>query len=270
MPRPPIEWPIPVYVTEHRERLLFCFRAPAPSVARLVPAPMYLETVSGQALLLLALGGARCHKAAGRTRALASEFRAAELLTPARWPAACRRDPLGLHLLQFHTTSAGLRRFVHTALGFEQSNPAARLTAEPLGPNGDGHLSIPYRTLARSQAESEWPADSLFDSSERAEALLLHPEYYYIPDQGRREIQAVPLHQYVRKSTVIPGPGADAEPIAELLGVAPSEVSLDHIVLQRRCTLTWSFPPERIPMVRGSRGHVHSLPFGHGISVLKS
>ena len=250
MARPPVEWPIPVYVTELRERVVMSFRVPARFLAGRIPAPMLPELVRGQAVVSLCLGTGRCLKPAGAGPLLASEFRVAELVTPVRWQAACRPALRGLFTLRLLTDSAGVARLVQTALEFpaEVSRHRQGMDATGYGcelssshPADSAQLSLP-----RPVAESEWPGKSLFTTPEEAEIALLHPEYVFVPERSGRAVRAVPVHHYARSTTAVAPTAAVAPLVAWSLGAKPEEIELDHVLYQKRCTHTWSFPPERI------------------------
>lgn len=250
MARPPVEWPIPVYVTELRERVVMSFRAPARLLAGRIPAPVLPELVNGRAVVSLCLGTGRCLKPAGTGPLLASEFRIAELVTPVRWQAACRPALRGLFTLRLLTDSAGVARLVQTALEFpversqhRQGVDGAAYTCDLSGAHPADSALL---SLARPVVESEWSADSLFTSPEEAEIALLHPEYIFVPETSGRAVRAVPVHQYARATTVVTPASVAAPLVAASLGAQPEELELDHVLYQKRCTHTWSFPPERI------------------------
>ena len=119
MARPEVDWPIPVYVTELRDRVVMVFRVAPRALAERLPAPLAAERVAGRALVALALGNGRCLKGVGGTSLLAREFRTAELVTPAVWPGACRPAARGLFLLRLFSDSVGVARLVRAALGFD-------------------------------------------------------------------------------------------------------------------------------------------------------
>lgn len=255
MARPPVEWPIPAYVTELRERVVATYRVPARALAPLVPAPVAPELVNGQGLVSLCLGNGRCLKPVGGPASLASEFHLAEVVTPARWQGACRPALRGALLLRLLTDSHGLARLVRTALGFETDLALHTQGAErnayaaSLRTQTDREESARL-SLARPVEDASWPADSVFPSHEAAEAHLLHPECYFVPSSDGRVVNAAPVHQYARSATHV-RPAALAAPLlGDLLRCRPEEVVLDHVLFQRRCTHTWAFPPERIPVAR--------------------
>lgn len=250
MARPPVEWPIPVYVTELRERVVMSFRSPARVLAGRIPAPVQPELVHGQAVVSLCMATGRCLKPAGTGPLLASEFRVAELVTPVRWEAACRPALRGLFTLRLLTDSAGVARLVQTALEFPAGRSEHRQGVEGPAYTADLHGPSPIDfaqfSLPRPVAESVWSSDSLFASPEEAEIALLHPEYIFVPETTGRAVRAVPVHQYARSTTVVAPTSAAAPLVAGSLGVQPEELELDHVLYQKRCTHTWSFPPERI------------------------
>ncbi|MGV3719334.1 MAG: hypothetical protein ACO1SX_00370, partial [Actinomycetota bacterium] len=102
----------------------------------------------------------------------------------------------------------------------------------------------------RPGAEPEWPADSVFDSAEHAEGVLLHPEWCFAPDRPGRLVRAVPVHHYARSTVHVTPERAPTEWVARLLGVQPGALRFDHALLQKRCTHTFSFPPETIVRTR--------------------
>lgn len=250
MARPPVEWPIPAYVVELRERLIAAYRAPARLLAPLVPAPVTPDLVRGQAVVALALGKGRCLKTVGGIPTLAGEFHVAEVFTPVYWQGACRPALRGSFLLRIGTDADGLNRLIRTALRF----PAGRLPLpQDSAPEGCAAGSPGYRlVLPRSTIEEPWPEGSLYSSHEAAEAHLLHPEACFVPLPDRVAVHAVPIHQYARSTTHLRPLHASAALLAETLSAREEELVLDHVFLQKRCTHTWSFPPERIAAARPS------------------
>ncbi len=252
MARPPVEWPIPVYVTELRERVVASFRLPARHLAGRVPGPLHPEVLSGQVLLSLAVSNGRCVKSMGSGRTLASELHLAELFTPVRWRPACRPAVRGHLLIRAWADHAGVRRLLRTALDFQARRGVTGISA-------GRHRSECALTAAKSGVllarfhfpklapEVPWPVDSLCDSQEAADVLTVHPHCYFLPARGGRAVHAVPVHQYARSTTHLAAEGWEADGLAELLGLPAGVLELDHVVLQKRCTHTWSFPPERIP-----------------------
>lgn len=249
MGRPPVEWPIPAYIAELRERVVVAFRVPGRALAGRVPAPVTPELAAGKALVCLSLANGRCVRPVGGAATLASEFRTAELFTPARWQAACRAPLRGNMLLASRTDSRSLARMLRTAVrlpagvgthaqGLEGRDYTCRLA----DPTGAGVLV----RLARGMEEQPWPGGSLFTSAEAAEIALVHPEFHFVADPGGRVVQAVPVHEYARKTTHVEVAALEAPLVAAWLGLAPEELELDHALFQKRCTHTWSFPPERI------------------------
>ena len=254
MPRPPVEWPIPQYVAEIRERVIATFRVPAPVVAALVPAPLSLSLASGEAAVSLALSACRCLKPVGGVAVLATEFHTAELITPVTWRRACGPSLKGQCLLRFFTDRAGVARLVGAALGFpadragfeqrpERDRTVWRLAA---GEAGAGLL------LPRPAVEAAWPADSAFSSHEAAEAALAHPERCFVPSGGGRAVFAAPVHQYARSTTCVTPDALSAPVVAACLGARPEEVVPDHVFVQKRCTLTFAYPPERMLTIQRS------------------
>jgi hypothetical protein len=248
MARPPQEWPIPVYVVELRERVIMTYQVPARLVARRVPAPVCLDAVAGVALVSLCLSNGRCVKPAGGSLTLGSEFHAAELLTPARWQGACRPLTRGNFLLRLFSDSNSVVRLARAALGIRVEQAAQEQgtrtdhyfgRAEIAGGSGRVLFERPLR-------EERWPAGSLYPSAEAAEAHLLHPECYFVPEAGGTFVQAAPVHQYARSTTHAAGSADAARLVAAALQCEPQDLRLDHMFFQKRCTHTWSFPPERI------------------------
>jgi hypothetical protein len=230
MARPPVEWPIPAYILEYRERTLITFRAPLRRLGATVAAPVQPDTIAGRGLVMLCLSNGRCLKSVGGIPVLATEFRTAEVVTPVRWQAACRPALKGLYSLRFATGSHGLARLARTALA---------LDAETIG-------VCPRTTPPRVQPELAWPGHSVFAGAEEAEALLLHPEWFFAPDLDGRHVRAVPVHFYARTTAqILPGTLC-TEFVAEALRCDVEELELDHAVVQKRCTHTYHFPPETI------------------------
>jgi hypothetical protein len=230
MARPPVEWPIPAYILEYRERILVTYRVPMRRLGAAIAAPVVPETVQGHGLVTLCLSNGRCLKSVGGIPVLATEFRIAEVTTPVRWQAACRPALKGLYTVRLATNSHGLSRLARTALGLD-----AEMTA-----------SCPRATTPRVLPELEWPSHSVFAGAEEAEAQLLHPEWYFAPDRDGRHVRAVPVHYYARATTQFQPAALGAEFVAETLRCDLSELSLDHATLQKRCTHTYHFPPETI------------------------
>jgi hypothetical protein len=258
MARPPAEWPIPVYVTELRERVVATYRVPSRALASQVPAPVAPALRTGYALVSLCLSNGRCLKSVGGAPVLASEFHLAELVTPVTWQGACRPSQQGLFLLRLLTDSQSLGRLVRTALGGtvssgdqEQGLERGRYTScLEAGTDRRERAEI---QLPRPLSEAGWPADSTFSSQEAAEALLLHPECYFVPDDHEDVLHAVPVHQYARATTHVCPWTISAPIVARSLRAHPEDVVLDHVLFQKRCTHTWFFPPERIPLTRRVR-----------------
>lgn len=230
MARPPIDWPIPAYVVEYRERILVSYRVPKRLLGAAVAAPVMSETVQGQGIVTVCLSNGRCLKSVGGIPVLATEFRTAEVVTPTRWQAACRPALKGLYTLRFTSNSHGLSRLARTAL---------RLNAEVRSdcPRANGPRTLP---------ELEWPSTSAFAVAEEAEALLLHPEWYFAPGRDGRHVRAVPVHYYARATTQIDPGALFASFVAETLQCGVEELCLDHALVQKRCTHTYHFPPETI------------------------
>lgn len=264
MARPPVEWPIPAYVVELRERLVAAFRVPARRLAPLVPGPLVPDLVRGHAVVALALGNGRCLKSVGGIPTLAGEFHAAEVFTPVYWQGACRPALRGSYLLRTGTDAHGLNRLIRTALRFPAEHLELRQGVEREGyaARAAGHdLLVP-----RSATEEPWPEDSLYSSHEAAEAHLLHPEAWFVPLPDGAAVNAVPVHQYARSTTHLHALRAGAGWLAETLHAAPGEVTLDHVFFQKRCTHTWSFPPERIAAARPAPARFVSRPGGVAVS----
>jgi hypothetical protein len=246
--RPPVEWPIPVYVTELRDRVVATFRVPGRALASHVPAPVMPDLVRGEGVVALCLGNGRCLKSVGGHPVLASEFHVAELITPAYWQAACRPALKGNCLLAAWSDSHGLSRLIRTSLHL----------AAGCEPEEQGGQKSTYRCRASGwdleleKADADWPAGSLFSSAETAEGLLLHPECYFVPESREGLVRAVPVHQYARSAVAARALRLEAPVVAEVLGLDSTEVTPDHVFLQKRCTHTWFFPPERIPVARAA------------------
>lgn len=244
MARPPVEWPIPMYVTELRDRVIAAFRVPGRSLAPLVPGPLVPSLVRGQAVVALCLGNGRCLKSVGGNPTLASEFHLAELVTPVSWQGACRPVLRGNFLLHLETDAHGLSRLARTALSFPVGCNPLQQGMEKAGyrcSSGQHRLLLP-----RTVEEEPWPATSVFANHEAAEAHLLHPEAFFVRAEGGTVVNAIPVHQYARSTTHVHPIEAAAPWVAEILHARPEEVVLDHVFFQKRCTHTWSFPPERI------------------------
>jgi len=252
MARPPVEWPIPAYVLEYRERTLITFRAPLRRLGAQVAAPVLPETVAGHGLVSLCLSNGRCLKSVGGIPVLATEFRTAEVVTPVRWQAACRAALKGLYSLRFATGAHGLARLARTALALD-----AELTD-----------SCPRSTAPRVQPEVAWPHESVFAGAEEAEAQLLHPEWFFAPDRDGRHVRAVPVHYYARATTQVQPLALCAEFVAEALRCDVKELELDHAVLQRRCTHTYHFPPETIVCSRPVEAPFRTWPRPSRVPVL--
>jgi len=105
-------------------------------------------------------------------------------------------------------------------------------------------------TLTRDGQDEAWDSASLFSDQEEAEAGLLRPECYFIPDRNGECVRAAPLHQYARSTTRVRPEVLPTGLLAATLGAHPDDLILDHALLQKRCTHTWSFPPERIALAR--------------------
>jgi hypothetical protein len=250
MARPPVEWPIPTYVVEMRERVVAAYRVPAMRVAPLIPGPVAPSLVRGHGVVALGLWNGRCVKSVGGHPTLAGQFRVAEVFTPVHWQGACRPALRGNYLLRFAADSHGLSRLVRTALGFPAEHRPLRQGLERTGylAESDGQRLLLPRTIR----EEPWPADSLFATHEDAEAALLHPEAIFVPTRDYAAVNAVPIHQYARATAHLRPIAQAAGILAETLDAAPEELVLDHVFFQKRCTHTWSFPPERIATVRHS------------------
>ena len=238
MARPPVEWPIPAYVVELRERVVATFRVPGRALAALIPAPVAPALVGGRAVVSLCFGSGRRLSSVGANPALATEFTLAEVVTPVLWQGACRPTLRGNFLLHCSTGAHGLARLVRTAL-----NAPCRWESLDV----EAQLALP-----RERSEAPWPADSVFSSHEAAEAHLLHPEACFVAAPHGGAVNAVPIHQYARATIHLVPHHAAALRIAGVLSVPPEELEFDHMFLQKRCTHTWSFPPERILTARGT------------------
>ena len=255
MARPPVEWPIPQYVLELRERVVVTCRVPARLAAQ-VPLPLQPLCSGGKTVVSLCLGNGRVLKSVGGAERLASEFHTVELLTPAVWRPACRPALRGNYLLGGFADAPGVRRLLRTGAGLEAQ--AGRL-AQGCGRSGyawEGTLPVGQEgeaaaaaRLPRPLAEISWPADSAFSSPEAAEAQLLHPEVVFFLDRDGRAVNGVPVHQYARAAVHAEAEWSGVEELlGGLLGACPEEVEVDHVFFQKRCTHTFFFPPERIPV----------------------
>lgn len=251
MSRPPIEWPIPVYVAELRERVVATFRLPTRYLSGRVPGPLSPEVISGHALLSVALSNGRCVKSSGTGRVFASEFHLAELFTPVRWRGACRPAVRGNFLMGAWADRSGLRRLVRVNQG---SVAAGSVAVTARGGRIDCELAdaspLLRFALAKPVEEAPWPQSSLLDTQEAADVLTVHPECYFLPEPGGRAVNAVPLHQYARSTTHVQPEDLNASGLEEALGLPAGVLQLDHMLFQKRCTHTWSFPPERIPVTQ--------------------
>jgi hypothetical protein len=252
MARPELEWPIPVYVTELRERVAVACRVPAGALAGRVPAPLNAETVRGTAVVALCFSNGRCVKPVGGVPSLASEFHLAEVLTPVVWRAACRQPVLGNLVLDLFTDSAGIARLVGKAVELDphsctQQQAAVGVRYECRMERSGGAPGA--ELLLDRAAEDAWPSGSLFGSSEEAEIRLTRPECYFAGSRDGRAVYAVPVHQYARVTRPSAWRELEVPILAELLGLDAADVVVDHVLFQKRCTHTWSFPPERVPTV---------------------
>jgi hypothetical protein len=252
MARPELEWPIPVYVTELRERVVVACRVPAGALAGRVPAPLAVETVRGAAVVALCFSNGRCVRPVGGVPSLASEFHLAEVVTPAVWRAACRPLVRGNLVLDLFTDSAGIGRLVGKAVELDphpcrQQQGAAGTRYECRMDRECG--SSGARLCLDRAAEAAWPAESLFASSEEAEVRLTRPECYFAGSRDGRAVYAVPVHQYARTTRPSAWRELEVPILAELLGLDADGLVVDHVLFQKRCTHTWSFPPERVPTV---------------------
>jgi hypothetical protein len=243
-----MEWPIPTYVVEMRERVVAAYRVPAMRLAPLIPGPVTPSLVRGHGVVALSLWNGRCVKSVGGCPTLAGEFRVAEVITPVHWQGACRPILRGSYLLRFAANSRGLTRLVRTALGFQAEYRPLRQGLERAGylAESEGHRALLPRTIR----EEPWPEDSLFATHEDAEAALLHPEAVFVSTRDQMAVNAVPIHQYARATTHLRPIAHSAGTLAETLDAAAEELVLDHVFFQKRCTHTWAFPPERIATVR--------------------
>jgi hypothetical protein len=254
MARPAVEWPIPTYVVEYRERILVSCRVPGRALSA-VAAPIVPELIQGRGIVTLALANGRCLKTVGGAPVLAAEFHTAELTTPVRRRGACRAAQQGIYLLRFLSDSHGLCRLVETAL-----RHVAEQAVQEQGAERDG-----YRCRLQCGREPElqlraprpagpeaWPAQSLFADQEQAEAILVRPEWYFAADCSGSLVRAIPVHFYARSTDVVPASLYGCDLNASALGIDPAQVELDHVLVQKRCTHTWMFPPERIATTRDS------------------
>lgn len=237
MARPPVEWPIPVYVAELRERTIVVCRIPSAALSGRVQPPLLPQVSNGYAILALALGRGRCLKSACGSRQLAGEFELTELFTPVIWHPACRPAVRGNWLLAGHCSAPGIRRLCRASLGVDLGMAHAL-------PVGSGAV------LERPVQEVAWPASSRFASPEAAETLLLHPECYFVADGSEGVARAVPVHQYARTTLHVAPRECRVSRLAELLGISEREITIDHVLYQKRCTHTWAFPAERIPLAQ--------------------
>jgi hypothetical protein len=251
MGRPPIEWPIPAYVVELRERLIVTFRVRTGLLARLLPAPLSPCIELGTGLIALGVGAGRCLKTVGGPPTLAHEFQVAELVTPVRWEPPCRDSAVGNYLLSAYTDSGSVRRFLRTAASVEPLRAALELKTA----RGElrcevslaGGSSAALRGIPESFEALVAPADS---SPAVPEAVLLAPACYFLSDVRECVIRSVPVHQYARTTVPVQLEGAAAltHGVATAIGCGDDELIPDRMWYQKRCTHTWSFPPERIPV----------------------
>ncbi len=242
MPRPPVEWPIPVYVAELRDRLLTCFRTPGALLRAHVPSPLVAELVHGEGFVVFAQGAGRCLKPIGGVETLASEFRYVELFTPVRWRGACRAELRGNLLLRLCTDSPGLARLVRTALHFEPG-----WGSRQDGPRFGAPVTPDEFRFVRPRDLDAWDGRSVLEDAAQAESLLVHAERYFVPSGDGAALCAIPLHQYARRTSAAPASAEHAARVAEELNIPLDQLVADHVLFQKRCTHTWSFPPERIP-----------------------
>jgi hypothetical protein len=231
MGRPEADWPIPAYLLEMRERVVITFRASARLLAATVPPPLRPALVEGRGVVSLVLAQARCLKAVGGAGALAREFRLAEVWTPVRWRPACRPPMAGNLLVRVATDRGAVARLARLALD---------RSVEALPPDVAAN-----RDCEAAAAAAPWPAGSVFCSAASAETHLLHPDVAFVPDRRGRVVLAVPVHCYARSTTPR---AALAAPfwLAAALGARPDDLAPDHVLVQKRCTHTWYFPPETI------------------------
>jgi hypothetical protein len=257
MSRPALEWPIPVYVSELRERLILVFRVPAEALEEAAPAPVLLEARRGVGVVALALSRARCLKSVGAHPVLAGECHTAELLAPARRQGACRPAVRGSYLLGFQSDRASLNRLVARCL---ECPPAAGCPGAPTrvgarqvwAEESEAGWEVAF-TRPNPAAEAPWPAGSAFPDFEAAEAALLHPEAVFTTAPGGGAVWAFPVHHYARSTSPAVVDHWSADWIRRRLGLRSGDLALDHSLFQRRCTHQWAFPPERIPAARGCR-----------------
>lgn len=253
MARPPVEWPIPVYVAEFRERTLVVIRVPAATLVGKVQPPLYPLVSHGQAVMAMAFGSGRCLKSACGSRHLASEFSLTELLTPVAWYPACRAVVRGNWLISGSCSAPGIRRLCRAALGVDLDH--------------DTELAECSVELERPVREAAWPATSFFESAEAAESRLLHPECCFVPDGEDEVVRAIPLHQYARSTISVDPRSCRLRGAARLLGLSETEIAVDHVLYQKRCTHTWAFPAERIPLAQFA---AHRPQVGHGLTLARA
>ncbi len=255
MSRPPVDWPIPVYVAEFRERGLVVCRVPAHSLHGRVAPPLQPVIAGGMATVVLALGSGRCLKSACGSRILTREFDVSELFTPVHWKPACQPVRLGNWNLAVSTTAPAIRRLLEATLEVDVrvEGRSARKGHSSGATAGDVRTGLGCRVrIARPAIEECWPARSAFASQEAAEGLLLHPQSSFVPDTSGELVRAIPVHHYARSTVHVSAEECDLTGVATLLDLPLEQVTVDHVLFQKRCTHTYAFPAERIPLARAS------------------
>lgn len=253
MARPPVEWPIPVYVAELRERLLVVCRVPAHSLVGRVAPPVQPVVAGGMATVALAIGSGRCLKSACGSRILAREFDVCELFTPVRWKPACQPPVQGNWTLALSTNSPAIRRLLQATLGLDvrlerSDEPRRTATNAELRASGAGFGGRVQ--IARPILEAPWSPASAFPSLETVEGLLLHPQSSFVPDGSGELVRSVPVHHYARSTVHAFAAECDLSGVAGLLDLPGDAVLVDHVLFQKRCTHTYAFPAERIPLAQ--------------------
>ncbi len=248
MARPAVDWPIPVYTFELRDRVLVTLRVPAAALADRVPVPLTPVRFRRDALVTVAFDLVRQVKSQRPSPIVASDLRMVSITTPVAWSPACSPVVRGHYLLSMGTDRPGMARLMRTCL--VQSAFPTKLMQTSVGSEYRFGLS-PGQGLCgaipRPLVEEPWgAADSILPSGEDAQALLLHPQRLFT-SEGQGWIQATPVHHYARSTAHVRLSYWDGEAVARQLGIDPSEAQMDHALFQKRCTHVYSFPPERIP-----------------------
>lgn len=250
------EWPLPAYEAELRERVILVLSVEASAVARHVPSPLHPDQQRGKVLVAVTLATVRRLRSVGAETLLASEFGLAEVLVPAWRRPACRGEERGLLLLGLRSSSRGLRRLVASGLSF----PAEALQyrsgvdrahhvcsigepAEAGGGTAAVHARVVLPRPYHSAEGDEAP------TVEELATQLLRRRVLYVPDHAAGVIRAVPVRHYARATMAVTAELVEAPLVERLLGVPPEALRIVAVLLQRRCTHTWGFPPERIPVV---------------------